>query len=232
MKLRSNSVGGSILVWTVLTVAVLSILGAEILRVVSIKHQNALQTATWQEALLAAESGIDLAIVELRKSLYPAPNHAWEGWNNVPSDGLVGYGLTTIPNSGLAGTPMTIETNVDAPASLVDPLNGWQYYRIRTIGTMPITGPARSADNKQDSRLRRLSLRFERFTDGILTAHAVASPRVSRRIEAVVRPISAFAQAAMAVGMIDLNNQSIVIDSYDSRDSSKSTNGLYDASKR
>ena len=64
-----------------MTIAVLSILGAEILRVVSIKYQNALQTATWQEALLAAESGVDLAIVELRKSLYPAPNHAWEGWN-------------------------------------------------------------------------------------------------------------------------------------------------------
>src|SRR3954468_10205810 len=109
MKLRSNSVGGSILVWTVLTVAVLSILGAEILRVVSIKHQNAIQTATWQEALLAAESGIDLAIVELRKSLYPAPNHAWDGWNNIPANGVTSYGLTTITNAGMAGTPMTVE---------------------------------------------------------------------------------------------------------------------------
>ncbi len=232
MLIGSTHRRGSILVWTVLAIGILSLLGAEVLRVVSAKYENALQTATWQEALLAAESGIDLAIVELRKSLYPPPNHAWEGWNNVPSNGVVGYGLTTVPNSGLAGTPMTIETNVDAPATLIDPLNGWQYYRIRTIGTMPITGPGRVPDNKQDSRLRRLSLRFERFTDGILTSHAVASPRVSRRIEAVVRPISAFAQAGMAVGMIDLNNQNIVIDSYDSRDSSKSTNGLYDAAKR
>ena len=57
MRTRRNASSGSILVWTVLTIAILSILGAEILRVVSIKHQNALQTATWQEALLAAESG-------------------------------------------------------------------------------------------------------------------------------------------------------------------------------
>src|SRR5438874_5588522 len=109
----------SILVWTVLTIAILSMLGAEVLRLVSIKYQNALQTATWQEALLAAESGIDLGIVELRKALYPAPNHAWDGWNNTPGNGVVSYGLTTIPNAGLAGTPMTIEVNVDAPSSFV-----------------------------------------------------------------------------------------------------------------
>src|ERR1700686_639395 len=93
---------GSILVWTVMTIAVLSLLGAEVIRLVSAKYQSALQTSTWQEALLAAESGVDLGIVELRKSLFPAPNHAWEGWNNTPGNGVVSYGLTTIPNAGLA----------------------------------------------------------------------------------------------------------------------------------
>jgi hypothetical protein len=223
---------GSILVWTVMTIAVLSLLAAEVIRLVSLKYQGALQTATWQEALLAAESGIDLGIVELRKSLFPAPNHAWDGWNNTPGDGVVSYGLTTVPNSGLAGTPMTIEVNVDAPAAFVDPHNGWQYYRIRTVGTMPITGGARVTDNKQDNRLRKLSLRFERFTNGILTAHSVSAPQVSRRIEAVVRPVSSFNQAILSVGTIDLTNQNIVVDSYDSSDPTKSTNGLYDVTKR
>lgn len=223
---------GSILVWTVLTIAILSMLAAEVIRLVSVKYQNALQTATWQEALLAAESGIDLGIVELRKSLYPAPNHAWDGWNNTPGNGVVSYGLTTIPNAGLASTPMTIEVNVDAPTSFIDPNNGWQYYRIRTIGTMPIIGPARVTDNKQDGRLRKLSLRFERFTNGVLTAHAISAPQTSRRIEAIVRPVSSFNQAIMSVGTIDLTNQNIVIDSYDSNDPTKSTNGLYDVAKR
>ncbi len=231
MRLPSRN-EGSILVWTVMTIAVLSLLAAEVIRLVSLKYQSALQTATWQEALLAAESGVDLGIVELRKSLYPSPNHAWEGWNNAPANGVVSYGLTTVPNAGLAGTPMTIEVNVDAPASFVDPVNGWQYYRIRTIGTMPITGFARVSDNKQDNRLRKLSLRFERFTNGILTAHAVASPRVSRRIEAVVRPVSSFNQAIMGVSTVDMTNQNIVVDSYDSSDPTKSTNGLYDVAKR
>ena len=222
----------SILVWTVLTIAILSMLAVEVLRIVSIKHQHALQTAVWQEALLAAESGIDLGIVELRKSLYPAPNHAWEGWNSTPGNGVASYGLTTIPNAGLAATQMTIETSVDAPATLIDPANGWQYYRIRTVGTMPITGPAYTTDNKQDSRLRKLSLRWERFTDGVLTPHAISDPRASRRVEAIVRPISSFDAAIMAVGSLDLTNQNIVIDSYDSRDPNKSTNGLYDVTKR
>jgi hypothetical protein len=223
----------SILVWTVLTIAILSMLGAEVLRLVSIKHQNALQTATWQEALLAAESGIDLGIIELRKSLYPMPNHAWEGWNNTPANGVVSYGMSTIANAGLAGTPMTVEANVDAPSSLIDPSNGWQYYRIRTVGTMPITGAARVTDNKQDGRLRRLSLRWERFTNGVLTPHALNDkPQVCRRAEAIVKPVSSFAQAAMSVSTMDLTNQNIVIDSYDSRDPNKSTNGLYDVTKR
>jgi hypothetical protein len=232
MRYRDSKFEGSILIWTVLTLAILSILGAEVLRVVSIKHQTALQTAIWQEALLAAESGIDLAIVELRKSLYPAPNHAWEGWNDIPGNGVTSYGLSTIANAGLAGTPMTIEANVDAPAALIDPGNGWQYYRIRSVGTMPLTGPQRASDNKQDSRLRKLSLRWERFTNGVLTAHAISAPQVSRRTEAIVRPVSSFNAAIMSVNTLDLTNQNIVIDSYDSRDPNKSTNGLYDVQKR
>ena len=228
MRNRSSIKAGSVLVWsvlvwTVLVIAVLSVIAVETLRLVTVKYQNALQTSSWQEALLAAESGIDLAIVELRKSLYPPPNNAWNGWTNQPGNNVTGYELTTVPNARLNGTPMTIETNVDAPATLVDLTNGWQYYRIRTVGTIPITGPARAADNPQDTKLRRLSLRFERFTNGLLSAHALPTdangnpqPQVSRRIEAIVRPVSAFDEAIMSVGIVDLTNQNIVVDSYDS----------------
>src|SRR5437764_1803672 len=232
MRPSRSTTAGSVLVWTVLVIAILSLMAVETLRLVTIKYQSALQTSTWQEALLAAESGIDVAIVELRKSLYPQPNYAWEGWNNPPGNEVTGYELTTVPNAGLNGTPMTIETNVDAPAQLIDPTNSWQYYRIRTVGTIPITGPARTSDNPQDTKLRRLSLRWERFTNGILTPHLLTAPQVSRRVEAVVRPVSAFDQAIMSVGVVDLTNQNIVVDSYDSTDPTKSTNGLYDPVKR
>src|SRR2546421_7787062 len=232
MRCQDSTKTGSVLVWTVLIIGILSLIATETLRLVTAKDQNALQTSTWQEALLGAESGIDLAIVELRKSLYPIPNQAWEGWGNPPGNEITSHELTTIPNAGLSGTPMKIDASVDAPATLIDPGNSWQYYRIRTVGTIPITGPARAADNPQDTKLRRLSLRWERFTNGMLMPHLISAPQVSRRIEAVVRPVSAFDQAIMSVGVVDLTNQNIVVDSYDSRDPTKSTNGLYDPSKR
>src|SRR5256886_13566495 len=235
MRRQHPTKKGSVLVWTILVIAILSLIAVETLRLVTAKYQNALQTSTWQEALLAAESGVDVAIVELRKSLYPPPNHAWDGWNNPPGNVVTGYELTTIPNAGLNGTPMTIEAYVDAPLQLIDPTNSWQYYRIRTVGTIPITGPARASDNPQDTKLRRLSLRFERFTNGLLVAHPLATDangnpiaQISRRIEAIVRPVSSFDQAIMSVGVVDLTNQNIVVDSYDSSDPTKSTNGLYD----
>src|SRR5256885_1705347 len=232
--LRQNSTkAGSVLVWTVLVIAMLSLIAVETLRLVTAKYQNALQTSTWQEALLAAESGIDVAIIELRKSLYPQPNNAWSGWGNPPGNEITSHELTTIPNAGLNSTPMKVEAYVDAPSQLVDPTNSWQYYRIRTVGTMKITGPARASDNPQDSKLRRLSLRWERFTNGLLASQPLTDgPQVSRRIEAVVRPVSAFDQAVMSVGVVDLTNQNIVVDSYDSSDPTKSTNGLYDPAKR
>ena len=57
--------------------------------------------------------------------------------------------------------------------------------KITGLKSLSITGPARATDNKQDTRLRKLSLRWERFTNGVLTAHAVSdAPQVSRRAEA------------------------------------------------
>ena len=222
---------GSALLWTVLVISVLSLFATEVLRLVSGRFQLGLQAAAWQESLMAAESGIDLAVVEMRKSLYPAPNHAWEGWENVPGNGVVSHGLTTIPNAGLASTPMTIEVNVDAPAQLIDPSTGWQYYRIRTLGSMPLTGPPRIGFKKEDNHLRKLTLRVQRFIDDLFTSET-DSPHASRRLEAVVAPLSSFEQAIFAVGALNLNNQNIVVDSYDSRDATKSTDGFYDVSKR
>ena len=228
---RHSQDSGSVLLWTVLVITILSLFATEVLRAVSSRYQVALQTSTWQESLLGAESGIDLAVVELRKSLYPAPNGAWSGWTNTPGDGVISHGLTTVPNAGLAGTPMTVEVDVDAPAQLIDPSNGWQYYRIRTLGTLPLTGPPRIGFNKQDNHLRKLTLQAQRFIDNLFTSET-NTPHAARRLEAIVAPLSSFDQAIFSVGALDLNNQNIVVDSYDSRYATKSTNGQYDVTKR
>ncbi len=231
MKKSNGRQNGSILLWTMLVTAILSLFAVEVMRAVSSRYQLGMQTAAWQESLMAAESGVDLAVVELRKSLYPTPNHAWEGWTNAPGNGVISHGLTTIPNAGLASTPMSVEVNVDAPSELIDTRTGWQYYRIRTLGTMPLTGPARIGMNKQDNRLRKLTFRAQRFVDNLFSSETDA-PHAARRVEAVVAPVSAFNQAIFSVSSLNMNNQNIVVDSYDSRSDEKSTNGLYDESKR
>ncbi len=228
-NLKSNE-HGSILVWTVLTMLILSLLGAEVLRAVSGRYQLGIQSAKWQESLIAAESGVDLAVVEMRKSLYPAPNGAWSGWDNTPGNGVISHGLTTVPTQGLAATPMSIDVAVDAPAQLVDPSNGWQYYRIRTLGSVPLPGTPRVGYNKQDNRLRKLTLRTTRVIDNLFASESTA-PHAARRLEAIVKPVSSFTMAILAVESLDLNNHNIVVDSYDSRDSTKSTLGLYDPAK-
>src|SRR5438477_1006608 len=240
MHLSSSRNQGSILVWTVLTISILSLLIAETIRVVSIKYQNALQSTQWQDALLGAESGIDLAIVELRKGLYPAsiygnmppfptasatPAGSWDG---VPTaDGSTGgHETITIPAAGLANTAVTVDVKVDKPSSILDQINNYQYYRIRSTGTLPLTGPPRVTDNKYDSNLRKLSLQWNRFTG----AHG--PPQVSRTIEAVVKPTTSFDLAILSMSQLNLTDENIVIDSYDSRSPDKSTNGLYDVTKR
>ena len=232
MRISSNNESGSVLIWTVLVITILSLGAAELLQITSAKYNTTLQAATWQEALLASESGIDLALQELRKSLYPNGPAAWQGWSETPGNGVTSYGLTTIPNAGLAGTEMRIKINVDAPEALKDGTNSWQYYRVRAICTMPLTGPARASDNKQDTKLRKMTLRTERFAGTTLAADSFDTPQVSRRVEAIIRPVSAFDQAIVSNGALDLTDQNIMIDSYDSRDSAKSTNGLYDPAKR
>jgi cytoskeletal protein CcmA (bactofilin family) len=232
MRIRSTKETGSVLIWTVLVITILSLAAAELLHVTSAKYNTTLHAATWQEALLAAESGVDLALRELRRTLFPDANPAWHGWTATPANGVTSYGLTTIPNAGLAGTEMRIKINVDAPAELRDASNSWQYYRVRAIGTMPLTGPARASDNKQDTLLRKFTLRGERFAGTSLAPDAFTQPQVSRRVEAIIKPVSAFDQAIISAGALDLTDQNIVIDSYDSRDPAKSTTGLYDPLKR
>ncbi len=217
---------GSALIYAILAILVLTMGAAEVMRLVSNKYLNTFHAASWQEALIAAESGVDLAIVQLRKNIQ-TPGGAWDSpWVGTAGGALSAYSLTTVNYAGEGGTRMTMSVSVDAPASLVDS-NGWQYYRIRSIGSTAIPGPARSGNERRDLDLRKLSLRFDRYTGA-----RVASPQASRKLEIIARPISAFDKAQIAKTTMDYTDQNIVIDSYDSTDPLKSTDGQWDISKR
>lgn len=227
MHQQSRRTSGSALLFALLCTIVLSVFLAETIRLVGHKYRNVYHAASWQESLLAAESGVDLAMVELRKSINN-PTGAWQyPWSGVaPGDGTTSYSLSGLTYAGEGGTRMTMQIYVDAPSQLVDS-NGWQYYRIRAIGTNTVPGLARTTDEKRDSTLRKLSLRIDRYT-----GNQVVSPQVSRKIEVIARPASPFNAAILARGYINITDQNVVVDSYDSRDTSKSTFGQYDINKR
>ena len=57
---------GSVLVLALGWIAVLASIAVSTLLVIQSKYRQAFQTASWQDALVAAESGVDMAVNELR----------------------------------------------------------------------------------------------------------------------------------------------------------------------
>ena len=91
---------GSVLLMAMGILTTLAVLSGIALSVLGNRHRLAFQTASWQEALLAAESGVDLAVAELRTSLYD-PSAAFSTWTH--SDGTTG---------GPSGASTSTTTNV------------------------------------------------------------------------------------------------------------------------
>ena len=87
---------GSVLIMALGILATLAVLSSIAMSVLGNRYRLAFQTASWQEALLAAESGVDLAVSELRTSLYN-PESAFTAWKH--EDGSTGG-----PTSGSSST--------------------------------------------------------------------------------------------------------------------------------
>ncbi len=242
MKTRKISLDpqGSALVLALITTAVLGSLAGTAFLVVQNKSRVVHQAASWKEALLTAEGGVEMAMTEIRRDLLQ-PGTAWDGWDRS-ADPLVGevedpgiggsssmtYSLSSraLLRKGEGGQRSWAEVSVDAPLCLKD-RTGEQWYRIRSRGVAEISGGARASGDKQDRQLRRYNmLRDSR------TGKALARPQATRTIEAIAKPVGAFRLALFGLSTVNLTSQNVLVDSYDSRDSTKSTNGRYDALKR
>ena len=235
-RLHSNR--GSALVISLVFAGTLAAVGAASLVVLQGKYRALHQAASWQEALLSAEAGMDLAMNEIRKELFD-PENAWSGWNPVtstsggtetgiitPTSGPIQLTSTVLLRRGEGGTRSWSTVTVDAPDFLRD-ASGEQWFRIRSLGVAEVPGGRVAAGDKQDLRLRKLNLHTDRRTGS-----RVQSPQATRMIEGIARPVSAFRVALFGTSQVNMNNHNIVVDSYDSRDPKKSSNGFYDQSKR
>lgn len=246
---RGRGEDASAIVFVMLTICVLSVVAASLLLTNVSRYQTTFQSASWQEAIVGSEAGVDLAMNELRKRVISGPATSFQtNWSNTnpqtgkpyPNFGRAfpasnqPYQIAT--HSGEGNTAMQVRVYVDVPGcdggtnfaqpnddsfisqldnpSLRDPdgvdRSRW-LFRVKSLGVTGLTGPPRPNINKNDNLLRRFS-----FFNDWRTGRAVASPQVARLVEAVVRPTTGFCNALMADVSIDLANQNVLINSYDS----------------
>lgn len=245
-RVRHHERGGATMI-AVFTLAILSLLVGVVIRTASNKYTVCYQTASWQEALFAAEAGADICMVELRSQALGSPA-AWQTtythgsttdkWYVITNGALVaasGSNATTFPkqlsttltsHAGEGNQALSINVIIDTPLSLMD-ASGRQWLRVRSTGSANLPGPQRVSSNKLDNMLRRLTLKYDRATGAVAT-----TPRASRTIECIAKPSTMFGQALMSMVQYRNDGAGALTDSYDSRDGNKSTNGVYDPTKR
>lgn len=213
------------MVIALIMVAVLASLGAATFIYINNRYKVVHDAASWQEALHSAEAGVEVALTEIRRPLSGLDTFTLaRGWDTV--NGVRTFDSNqVILRKGEGGTESWTKIQVDVP--FVDS-TGEEWFRVRSHGYCRIAGGARSAGNREDIRLRKLSLNADRYSGSIKPEEdmfKVASsegPVAHRAVEAIIRPMSAFQMALFGKNRIDMTNHNIVVDSYDSRDQSKS----------
>jgi Tfp pilus assembly protein PilX len=249
---------GSVLIVALLTITILTLICATTLHITSQNATTGMEVSSWQQALSAAESGIDTAIRALN-------DNSWTNWISVnqtvtsgtyalpttepslspspaptaapnPSPGatynyLPSSQLTvTFPGSSEGATTVSAWTTIDtAGLDKTQDTNHKQWYRIRAVGKANLSGPARVSNNRLDNDLRNtIALRFNRKTGSSTNLGP------TRTIEVIMQPLSqgGWARAVTLKSWISMGGGTSVIDSYNSSDPFKSTNHLYDSAKR
>ncbi len=246
----------SALVLTLSALAVLSISAAYTLRRVSPRFQMASQAAAWQEARLAAESGIDVALADLSRNATGVEDGNWHGWQQTDGRGLIIPALSSTLNlansllSLLGGnvkvsapifldnlqgvSPGNRPTNVDVQLWAVYPTPSpyYRWFRLRAMATCALPPTATSTFDSLEAPLRRFSLRQVRpqlRKDDVGTPMSLPMPSASRVIEVLVEPVLPFELAILTDQTLSLGTSgSWVVDSFDSRDPNKSgADGAY-----
>ena len=253
MKLKSER-EGSVLIVSLLTITILTMICATSLHITSQNANATTQTASWQQSLAGAESAVDQAMSELNTRM--RSGGAWaSGWytaqmplpttkptdtsvpaTDFPPAGSYNYytppTLAVSPNSGLqdeSGQTVATWVTVDTGGlPLPKGSETYQAYRIRATGVVRAPGPARVSNRKLDNELRKISLKFDRFS-----GTAVTTPQAARRIEVIATPVinSRFQRAITLQNWLVMNGTSSIVDSFDSSNPFKSTNGQYPATE-
>ncbi len=134
----------------------------------------------------------------------------------------------TIPHIGQGSSQFSAVVTVDAvPNTGLNGSSTW--YRIQSVGTVPLPGNASAGIQKYDNLLRKLQFR----SNGTGAGNNLTTAQAVRTIEIIAKPVSIGSAALFGKSGINLNNKNVVIDSYDSRNPGVTSNadGTYNASK-
>ena len=182
------------------------------------RYRTSHQSTRWAQAGQAAEAGADIA-------MNSAQNGSWvaDGWSAAPgSPGSAAITKTfTVGISAPDSGPITAAVSVDEVS-----VGGSNYLRIQSIGSTTVYGGSVSGIDDNDVMLRKLSFRFNRYTGA-----SMSTPQSMRMVEILAKPKSPFTMALLLNNQLTMSGGG-VIDSFDSSNSAKSTNGLYDQTKR
>src|SRR5260370_32868172 len=87
MKITIKTAQGTVLVIALLTITIMTLICATSLYITSQNANAGMQTASWQQALTGAESGVDAAIRALNEwnNGNPVPGSSpWANWKTAP----------------------------------------------------------------------------------------------------------------------------------------------------
>ena len=233
---------GSILITTLIVITVLALISAAAIYRLNNRHATTYISQSWNEALSSAESGADAAFQAMNNSV-SSPSTAWTGWKQADGTASSSSNAATFPktcsfsmwtHTGEGNTKVFAIVQVD---NTVTDGTGNKWMRVRSTGVtevprMGLSGLEGSILDSTGIKTHNGALRKVRLTKD-LTGGVLRLPQIARTIEVMACPpgTSDYIRGLTVKNWVSMSG-SAYTDSFDSGDSSKSTNGLYDLAKR
>lgn len=262
MKKHSfNGERGTVLITALLTITIMTLICAVSLHVTSQNATGGMAVASWQQALTAAESGIDAAVRALNDN---GQTGAWTNWTTINQTVNSGkYVLPTVEPTATASTGATAMPQV-SPGATYNYLPSSQLTvtfpgmsegttTVSTWVTIDTAGldKANDSNHKQWYRIRSVGqasvsgparVSNNRLDNDLRNTIALKFNRKTgsstnlgptRALEVIMQPLAqgGWARAITLKSWVSMSGSGVV-DSYDSSNPFKSTNHVYDVAKR
>lgn len=249
---------GTVLFVVLTSLAVLSAVAAQILISSMTSYRSMHRAATWKEALVTAEAGVDIAVAELTKTLPDVRLNKEEGLGlSLPTSILPNLGLGLTLQPGSTGLPTNLSVTLSPPPLEKKGEGSSQQIAQVSIDVLPLdvslTNLLNLGGNSVSLQLVRVRSTGIAYLDQSRTAgsdseeiilrrptlrfdsetgKSVNRPRVSRSIEVTLRPAFAFQDGFTSEGIFKVADANALFDSFNSLSPLNSTNKRYDLTKR